>query len=103
MRGAIELEFDMASVAVKLPTVIREKCGTTAGYQAHRYYKEIQCQPCRDADNVRSAQRYAANPEKKKASSAKYQSENPEKVKARHTKYYADNIEKAKVRSARII
>jgi hypothetical protein len=34
--------------------VIRDVCGTCAGHQRHYYYKELSCQPCKDANNARS-------------------------------------------------
>ena len=29
--------------------VIREKCGTTAGWNSHQYHGEVQCPPCLQA------------------------------------------------------
>lgn len=39
--------------SIKEPS-IREVCGTSAGYQQHRYYKESQCDPCRIAMNAQN-------------------------------------------------
>ena len=38
---------------MKLEPVIRDKCGTRSGYQAHTYYKERSCDPCRSANTAR--------------------------------------------------
>lgn len=43
--------------------VIREKCGTYAGYRAHRRYSETLCQPCRDAMNAYRREHIRKNPD----------------------------------------
>jgi len=100
----------MAKIStIKLPTVIRGKCGTYSGYQAHRRHKEIFCQSCRDAAIVYNAQwkknnldygvNYRAKNHKKiKAKNAEYRAINSEKGKAYASKYRAENVEKMKAR-----
>jgi hypothetical protein len=41
----------------------REKCGTYAGYNAHKYYGERPCDECNEAGNAYQRQRRKANPE----------------------------------------
>ena len=45
-------------------TLLRDKCGTNAGYNAHKYYGEPPCDPCIQAGNEYARQRRARNPEK---------------------------------------
>ena len=75
----------MTMIVEKLPTVIREKCGTLAGYMAHGWYKEISCQPCRLANSayssINNAKRCKKNPEKMKAKRKKYRRGNRETLK----------------------
>lgn len=52
----------------KIPTVIRDRCGTTAGYHAHVYRSELVCDPCRNALNTH--QRAYANENKDRIYSA---------------------------------
>ena len=91
----------MRTAVEKLPSVIRDKCGTHAGYSAHRNHKETTCQPCRDAKAVYDAKWRMENPEKLKTYSATWREANPEKEKVRHIKYRIENPEKMKVARAR--
>lgn len=79
----------MASVAEKAPSVIRDKCGTTAGYHSHRYRKETTCNPCRTANAISTAQWRKQNPDIATSMSAKH-----------WAKYRANNSEKIKIRAA---
>ena len=48
-------------MTAKLPTVIRKKCGTYAGYKAHLYYHEEICQPCYDTHVFLGKEYYREN------------------------------------------
>jgi hypothetical protein len=47
----------------KAPTVIREDCGTTRGYNKHRRLKEQTCEQCRSANAADFRKKYAKNPQ----------------------------------------
>lgn len=68
----------------KLPSVIRDGCGTTAGYNYHRYKNEITCQICRNAHALRRKESRRSNPvirEKHRANSHEWYRLNKEKRK----------------------
>ena len=71
----------------KLPSVIREKCGTYAGYRAHQNRKEITCQSCCDAATAHAAQWKSANPNAYKA----YRARNAKRKNALARNRYAKN------------
>ncbi|CAB4123862.1 HNHc domain containing protein [uncultured Caudovirales phage] len=75
---------------MKVESVIRDKCGTEAGYKLHNRAnpKEIVCQDCRDAHNVWRRDFHARNPDKNKQYGTKYRTENRELVRERGRKYY---------------
>ena len=88
------------AITEKLPTVIRDKCGTIKGYWAHGNHKETTCQLCRDAHAIHSAQWAKNHPEKKKTICAKYRVANPEKIKMSSAEYRIENVDKIKASSA---
>ena len=94
--GVTEVRFDVKSVAEKKPSVIRDKCGTHAGYMAHRYHKEITCQPCRDARADYCTQWRKNHPESKvkyKAVAMEYRVRNLEKIKEKNRRWRKENYE----------
>jgi hypothetical protein len=81
-----------------------DKCGTYAGYLAHRRAKEPTCVDCRTANNAYSKQYLENNPEKlqkKLARDKQWQLNNPEKVSAKYKRYYDANSEKQIAKSRR--
>lgn len=52
-------------------TVLRDKCGTNAGYNAHKYYGEPPCDPCIQAGNEYMQEWRKANPDKAAVEDAK--------------------------------
>jgi 5-methylcytosine-specific restriction endonuclease McrA len=109
------MEFDMSKTSTpKLPSVIRDKCGTTAGYNYHRYKNEITCQPCRDAhylsqilDLEKAKQwrlEYASRPgvrEKKLLACKKYREANRAKVNLGNRDWEDRNPDMLRRRAAR--
>jgi hypothetical protein len=83
----------------KLPSVTRENCGTTAGYQSHLSKKEIVCKECRDARNAYKRAYYKAHPEKKRAMDIKYVSTHRKQVAKHSAKYRENNLEKSRAAS----
>ena len=85
----------------KLPSVVRETCGTYGGYQVHTKNKEISCVLCRAANATYRAKWYAEHPEKIKAFGAKYYVENRERIKTSNAKHRAANREASNARARR--
>lgn len=89
--GVIELEFDVKSVADKLPPTNDLRCGIRAGYKAHQKRGEFACQSCRNAMALLSAKERALNPEKKRAEGVAYRIKYPEEIAQRSRKYREAN------------
>lgn len=73
------------------------KCGTYAGYLAHRRAKEPTCADCRTANNTYGKQYLQSNPDKlqqKLKRDKQWQLDNPDKVSAKYKRYYDANSEK---------
>jgi 5-methylcytosine-specific restriction endonuclease McrA len=68
----------MASKEERKPTVLRDKCGTSAGYHAHAWYKEIKCEPCLAVRRAQSAKDRVEHLERTRESVRKYYEKNPE-------------------------
>ena len=88
-------------VAEKEPRVLGEKCGTTSGYSIHRYYKEVTCNPCRDANAAYMAQRKKDNPDAFAERFAKYYAENSKKLNAMAKRWRTDNFGVYKAQQSR--
>lgn len=69
--------------AMKSEPVIRDKCGTYAGFKHHRNHSELLCQPCRDAMNEYRRNHIAKNPDFNARHKATYRSRHPERIKLR--------------------
>lgn len=67
-----------------LPPVTREKCGTTAGYQKHRWEHEIYCERCIEANRLYRQNRMSKpeNREKKRLENRLRRETDYEKVRA---------------------
>lgn len=100
---------------MKLNPTFDERCGTTAGYNAHQNRGEAFCESCQNAKKVYDRSIYEANKEKKavqakawKIANAEYDKEikrnwyfaNLEKNKAKSRKWYLENQELVKQQSA---
>jgi 5-methylcytosine-specific restriction endonuclease McrA len=101
------------TVLLGKPTpTLDKRCGTIAGYRAHRYRKEGSCDLCREAQNAHHKKWRLENKQRVKSSKAryyeknkqtvldrqaKYREENPQKIKDGSVRYYAENLEKIKV------
>jgi 5-methylcytosine-specific restriction endonuclease McrA len=74
---------------MKVDSIIRDKCGTEAGYKLHNRAnpKEIVCQACRDAHNEWRRDYHARNPHKNTEYGTKYREENREVIRERNKKY----------------
>lgn len=80
----------------KLPPTQDPRCGTTAGYTAHRRRNEKACQICLDANNVQAKIWQDNNKEKVAIAGRKTRLNNPERVKKNRNDWNARNPEKAK-------
>lgn len=69
--------------------VIRDKCGTHSGYQAHRNYNEKPCSPCLDARNEYKRQHHALNPHMKSAENKRYRETHQEVIRYHRRLYRA--------------
>lgn len=69
----------------KLESTWDKRCGTYAGYKAHRVRNENLCQPCREA--MRTYRRENYNPDVNRKHAKKYKEANKELVKQRQKKY----------------
>ena len=64
----------------KLPPTTDERCGTYAGYKAHRKRQEQLCEPCRDAMNEYRRNHIKNNPGFNAKHKKNYRAKNPEYV-----------------------
>jgi 5-methylcytosine-specific restriction endonuclease McrA len=69
----------------KLEPTLDKRCGTYAGYRAHRKRNEQLCTPCREA--MRTYRREKYNPDKNRKYVTKYKEANKELIKQRQKKY----------------
>lgn len=78
---------------MKVDPVIRDTCGTDAGYKMHQKRVEFPCDPCRLAHNAYVRSRYS--PEKRKVYSDEYRNRpgNREKARQRTKKWREQNPE----------
>lgn len=70
----------------KLEPTVDKRCGTYAGYKAHRDRNEQLCQPCRDAMNAYRREKWKADPKYKNYRKA-YRERHPERVKEQAKRY----------------
>ena len=81
----------------RLPSVIRDSCGTFAGYNAHRKHGEVTCQSCRNSvAQVRALER-AVDPEKTSRDRAIYRLENSEQIRIYFANFRVENREKRRL------
>lgn len=80
----------------KLTPTEDPRCGTTAGYKAHRKRLENPCQSCRHAQRDRSRNRRKADPDKAKAENKETHLRNRDKVLERNKEYRLNNPDKVK-------
>lgn len=82
----------------KAPPTVRTSCGTAKGYDAHIRYKEITCQPCRDAKHAQTLKRFELHPklkeDRKLKTRLRYQ-KNPDKKREYERNYRANNLEQS--------
>lgn len=69
----------------KLDPTLDKRCGTYAGYKAHRKRNEQLCDPCREAMRIYRRENY--KPELNRKHAAKYKEANKELIKQRQKKY----------------
>lgn len=85
----------------KLPPIVREKCGTYAGYNAHNKAKERVCQPCKDAAKVYMSEWAAKNKEHvktyNKEHGKKYYEQNRDRLIAQSLKYQQEHAAERKI------
>jgi hypothetical protein len=82
----------------KLEPTFDKRCGTYAGYKAHRDRNEQLCQPCRDAMNAYRREKWKVDP-KYKEHSKTYKKRHPERVKEqakRHVKHVDPEVKAAR-------
>jgi hypothetical protein len=84
----------------KLEPTFDKRCGTYAGYKAHRDRNEQLCQPCRDAMNAYRREKWNSDP-KYKEHSKTYKKRHPDRVKAQASKYRLDPEIKAAKKAER--
>jgi len=77
----------------KLEPTLDKRCGTYAGYKAHRKRNEQLCTPCREA--MRAYRRENYNPDVNRKHAKKYKEANKELVKQRQKRYNLDPEVKA--------
>ena len=70
----------------KLEPTLDKRCGTYAGYKAHRTRAEQLCTPCREAMNAYRREKWVADP-KYKGHSKAYREKHPERVKEQQKKH----------------
>ena len=75
------------------------KCGTAAGWNAHRKVGKVECLECRAFVNARSKSYYHANKEKFTAAKKRWQLNNLDKFRTYNRKSYQKNPSKAIIRS----
>lgn len=80
----------------RLPSVMRDKCGTSAGYYAHQKHRENTCQRCRNAITLKQAAQRALNPEHFFQKGVEYRTKNAKKIKDHKKRYYLENLEKSR-------
>jgi len=78
----------------KVEPTLDKRCGTYAGYKAHRDRNEQLCQPCRDAMNAYRREKWKADP-KYKEHGKTYKKRHPERVKSQQKKCRLDPEVKA--------
>ena len=79
----------------KKPSVIRDKCGTYAGYKAHENHKENLCSECRKAASTRNREYRKKNAIKIKAYANQYRLVNREKGINTSKAWRLDNRERS--------
>lgn len=91
----------MTSPNQYLPPIIREKCGTTAGHQKHRWEHEIYCEKCIEANRLYRQNRMSKpeNREKKRQENRIRRERNYEKVRAQERASGEKHKEKRLVRA----
>ena len=82
--------------------IIRDICGSVAGYRKHRRMHEQKCQPCKDAHNINRRATY--NPDKNREHKKSYLSkpEKKELLRQSHKKYNVSPEEKERRRLERL-
>lgn len=65
------------------------RCGTYAGYQAHRTRGENSCEPCKQTNKVSCAEYAQRHPDRKKIKDAKYREANRQKIRDYSKQYSA--------------
>ena len=78
-------------MADKLPPTADKRCGTTAGYPAHRYRGERACERCLRARAHAMRAWRADNPKKVKQQKRAYYEANREKTAETSRRYYTEN------------
>jgi 5-methylcytosine-specific restriction endonuclease McrA len=82
-----EFEEVTSLLQPKLPPVKRDKCGTYAGYNAHVYYKELNCEDCLAANREYRKKYYKNNTELFSFYSTDWAKRNKNKVKTHRKKW----------------
>jgi 5-methylcytosine-specific restriction endonuclease McrA len=72
----------------KSPATVDERCGTYAGYKAHRKRNEELCQPCRDAMNEYRREHIKNNPGFNARHKRSYKERNKEYIERSHQLTY---------------
>jgi len=80
----------------KLPSVLRETCGTYSGYQSHSLRNEIVCADCLKARKDYRRKDYYKNHEKNKTKNREWVKNNPEKIKASRARWRQNHSEQIK-------